>query len=252
MGAALAAIMWAYDGWGNVTVVAEEIRDPQRTIPRALVAGVALVTLLYVGANVAYHRTLNCDEIAHSIPAVPVTERLLGTLGLPVIMTMLMISMSGAMNGNLLVGPRVMFAAARDYPLFRWFDRLSPRTGVPVRATAAMALWAIVLILLGDVTRDETKPLAQVLINYCIFGGSIFYFSAVLAVFVLRYRRPDVARPYRTWGYPVVPAVFLAFYLFFLVNMFCAQPFESSAGLGFIALGLVLYAIAVWRGRAVA
>ncbi len=253
MGAALAAIMWAYDGWGNVTVVAEEVRQPEKTIPRALIAGVALVTVLYVGANLAYVRTLSVGQVAGEfIPAVAVGEKLMGTFSKPLILTMLMISMAGALNGNILVGPRVLFAVARDYPFLRCFDRLNHRTGVPVRATAAMALWAVILILLGDVTREEGVPLSEVLINYCIFGGSIFYFSAVLAVFVLRRRQPDRPRPYRTWGYPLVPAVFLLFYLFFLVNMFLGRPFESSAGLGFIALGLVLYAVAVWRGQAAA
>ena len=114
-------------------------------------------------------------------------------------------------------------------------------------ATAAMCALGDVLILLGDLTRDRGVPLSDVLTNYCIFGGSIFYFSAVLAVFVLRSRRPDAARPYRTWGYPVVPAVFLLFYLFFLVNLFWSRPHGVGRGLGFIAAGLVVYAL--FRGR---
>ena len=243
MGAALAAIMWAYDGWGNVTVVAEEIRQPEKAIPRALIAGVTLVTLLYFGANLAYHLTLPVAEIAGEfIPAVAVAQKLLPAVGQPLILAMLMISMSGALNGNILVGPRVLFAVARDYRFLSPLSRLNPRTNVPVLATGAMAGWAIILILLGDLTREEQVPLSEVLINYCIFGGSIFYFSAVLAVFVLRQTRADTPRPYRTWGYPFVPFVFLLFYAFFLVNLFRSRPFESGVGLGFIALGLALYA----------
>ncbi len=251
IGAALAAIMWAYDGWGNVTVVAEEVRQPEKSIPRALIAGVTLVTLLYLGANVAYHLTLPVAQIAGEfIPAVAVAEKLLPAFGKPLILGMLMISMAGALNGNILVGPRVLFAVARDYRFLSAFNCLSPHTGVPVRAIAAMSAWAIILILLGDVTREEGVPLSEVLTNYCIFGGSIFYFSAVLAVFVLRRRQPDTPRPYRTWGYPLVPLVFLLFYAFFLVNMFRSRPLESGVGLGFIGLGLVLYALLARGDRA--
>jgi APA family basic amino acid/polyamine antiporter len=244
IGAALAAIMWAYDGWGNVTVIAEEIRQPEKAIPRALIAGVTLVTLLYFGANLAYHLTLPVAAIASEfIPAVAVAQKLLPAIGAPLILGMLMVSMAGALNGNILVGPRVLFAVARDYRFLAPFSRLNPRTGVPVLATAAMSGWAIILILLGDLTRAEGVPLSEVLINYCVFGGSIFYFSAVLAVFVLRTRQPDKPRPYRTWGYPFVPFVFLLFYSFFLVNLFRSGPKEAGMGLGFIALGLVVYAL---------
>jgi basic amino acid/polyamine antiporter, APA family len=243
IGAALAAIMWAYDGWGNVTVVAEEVRQPEKTIPRALIAGVILVTLLYFGANLAYHLTLPVEQIqAADAPAVAVGKKLLPRFGEPLILGMLMISMSGALNGNILVGPRVLFAVARDHRFLSAFSRLHARTGTPVLATAAMCCWAIILILIGDWMRAE-RPLSEVLTNYCMFGGSIFYFSAVLAVFVLRARRPNAPRPYRTWGYPVVPIVFLAFYSFFLNNLYWSRPFESRVGLGFIAAGMLVYAV---------
>ncbi len=104
-----------------------------------------------------------------------------------------------------------------------------------------MCAWAIVLILLADVGSQTDEPLFDRLTNYCIFGGSIFYFSTVLAVFVLRIRRPDAARPYRAWGYPVLPAVFVTFYLVFVANLFVSRPRESSVGLLFILAGLVVY-----------
>ena len=102
-----------------------------------------------------------------------------------------------------------------------------------------MCSWAIVLILLADVGSQTDDPLFQRLMNYCIFGGSIFYLSAVLAVFVLRTARPDAVRPYRTWGYPVLPAVFVTFYLVFIVNLFFSRPRRSSVGLLFILAGLI-------------
>ncbi len=126
IGVALAAIMWAYDGWGNVTVLAEETRNPERTIPRALVGGVLLVTLLYFGANVAYHLTLSVDQIAaSSIPAVAVARRLLPSGGEALVYGMLMVSLTGALNGNILVGPRVVFAVSRDHRFLSFFNRLS-------------------------------------------------------------------------------------------------------------------------------
>jgi len=242
IGVALAAIMWAYDGWGNVTVLAEELRDPQRTIPRALVGGVLLVTLLYLGANVAYHLTLSVDEIGHSfIPAVEVAKRLLPAGGEALVYGMLMVSLAGALNGNVLVGPRVMFAVSRDHGFLSFFTSLSPRTHVPVRATVAVCGWAIVLVLLADVGSGSDEPLFDRLTNYCVFGGSIFYLSAVLAVFVLRVRRPDAVRPYRAWGYPLLPAVFVAFYCAFIGSLFFERPRESSLGLLFIVVGLIVY-----------
>ncbi|HEX4142489.1 MAG TPA: amino acid permease [Pirellulales bacterium] len=248
IGAALAAIMWAYDGWGNVTVLAEELREPERTIPRALVGGVLLVTLLYLGANVAYHLTLSVDQIAaSSIPAVEVARLLLPDRGEALVFGMLMVSLAGALNGNILVGPRVVFAVSRDHRFLSFFNRLSPRTQAPVRATVAMCTWAIVLILLADVGSQTDDPLFQRLMNYCVFGGSIFYLSAVLAVFVLRVQRPDAVRPYRTWGYPVLPAVFVGFYFVFIVNLFVSRPRESSVGLLFILAGLLVYRLLAQR-----
>ena len=155
-----------------------------------------LVTLLYLGANVAYHLTLSVDQIASSLtPAVEVARRLLPQGGEALVYGMLMVSLTGALNGNILVGPRVVFAVSRDHRFLSFFNHLSPRTQAPVRATVAMCAWAIVLIAMADVGSGTDEPLFDRLTNYCIFGGSIFYLSAVLAVFVLRRRRPDAVRP---------------------------------------------------------
>ncbi len=220
----------------------KKLRDPERTIPRALVGGVLLVTLLYLGANVAYHLTLTVDQIAASlIPAVEIAKRVLPRGGEALVYGMLMVSLTGALNGNILVGPRVVFAVSRDHRFLSFFNHLSPRTQAPVRATVAMCSWAIVLIVMADVGSVTDEPLFDRLTNYCIFGGSIFYLSAVLAVFVLRRQRPDAVRPYRAWGYPVLPAVFVTFYFVFILNLFYGRPRESSLGLLFILAGLIVY-----------
>jgi APA family basic amino acid/polyamine antiporter len=244
IGTALAAIMWAYDGWGNVTVIAGEIRDPERNVPRALTGGVLLVILLYFGANLAYHLTLPSDEIAKTfIPAQAVCEKLLPTFGGNLMLVMLVISLSGALNGNILVGPRVLFAAARDFWFLAPLRRVNRRSQTPVVAIIAECVWAIMLIVLADWSPDPDTPLYSWLTNYCVFGGSIFYFSAVLAVFVFRARRADMPRPYRVWGYPFTPALFVTFYLFLLASMVWAQPKVCLTGLLLIAAGVVVYCI---------
>jgi amino acid transporter len=244
IGAAVAAIMWAYDGWGNVTVVAEEIKHPERNLPVGLIAGVVILIALYTGANLAYHLTLPSAVIAdpaNACPAIPVCERLLPSFGAKLMRSMIMISVFGALSSNVLVGPRVLFAVARDHPFLGRFSRIHPTTRTPAWAIAGMCAWSCALILLGGLSWDPNAQLFNLMSEWTVFGGSIFYFSAVVAVFVLRRKRPDAARPYRTWGYPLVPLVFLAFYAFLLVTMFWENPPHRMIGLGLIALGAVVY-----------
>ena len=245
IGAALAGIMWAYDGWGMVTVVAEEIKRPERNVPLALGGGVLLLTILYTGANLGYHLTLPSAQLATSIiPAAEVSQALLGAWGQNLVLAMLMISIFGALNSNVLVGPRVIFAVARDNPFLGPLRHIDPRTGTPAIAIAALSLWSCALVLLGDFSPDESKTLFDVLINYTIFGGSMFYFAAVFSVFLFRRRRPGWPRPYRTWGYPYIPAVFIAFYVCLLASMLWSSLVECLAGLLLIALGLLPYRFA--------
>jgi basic amino acid/polyamine antiporter, APA family len=134
----------------------------------------------------------------------------------------------------------VVYAVARDYPAFSQLGRVHPKHHTPTRAIAVMSAWAVVLIWLGQVLPVKTQ-LPNLLTNYCIFGGSIFYFSAVLAVFVLRRTRPDAARPYRTWGYPVVPGIFVVFYVYLLISMLWGGPVESIAGLSLVVVGFLVH-----------
>ena len=242
IGAALALIMFAYDGWGNVTVVAEEIKEPQRNIPRALAGGVVLLIVLYMGANLAYHLTLSSERIAgEAVPAAAVAETLLPGWGEKLTLSMLMISIFGALNGNILAGPRVLFAVGRDNAALSVFRRVDPRFKTPALAIFALSLWAIILILAGGLSPYPDKRLYEVLVDYVIFGGSLFYLAAVVAVFVFRWKRPDMPRPYRAWGYPIVPAVFVLFYVYLLISLCVANPRESGIGLGLIASGMVVY-----------
>ncbi len=244
IGAAVAAIMWAYDGWGNVTVVAEEIHNPQRNLPFGLIVGVLLLIALYTGANLAYHLTLPSDVIAapdNVCPAIPVCERLFPSFGAKLMRSMIMISVFGALSSNVLVGPRVLFAVARDHAFLGPFSRIHPGTRTPAWAIAGMCLWSCVLILLGGLSWDPNAQLFNLMSEWTVFGGSIFYFSAVAAVIVLRFRRPHAERPYRTWGYPVVPLVFLVAYVFLLVSMLLENPGHRMVGLGLISIGAIVY-----------
>jgi APA family basic amino acid/polyamine antiporter len=238
----LFGIMWAYDGWGMVTVVAEEIRDPQRNVPRSLAYGVVFLTLIYFGANLAYHRTMSVETLASiDNAAEPVTREYLGDFMARLVQAMVMISVLGALNSNILVGPRVLFAAARDNPVIRRFAHVDPRFGTPALAIAGLSLWTCLLTLLGELVPHEGKRVFDVLTDYCVFGGSLFYLAGVVAVFVLRRKRPDAPRPYRTWGYPLVPLVFVAFYVMFLAFMLSYSWKESLLGLTLIAAGAVFY-----------
>ena len=256
IGTALAAIMWAYDGWGNVTVIAEEVHRPERNVPIALIAGVGILILLYTGANLAYHLTLTSAEIAASdCPAIAVCERLLPNFGARLMASMILVSVFGALNVNVLVGPRVLFAVSRDHRFLRQFSRIHPTTRTPAWAIAGMCGWACALVLLGGLSWTD-RPLYDIMTEWTVFGGSIFYFSAVLGVYLLRYRRPDAQRPYRTLGYPIVPAVFIIFYVGFLISMFLAQWQDRMIGLGLIATGRdCLLAVGresagqLWRGQ---
>lgn len=242
IGSAIAGIMWAYDGWGQVTVVAEEIKNPQRNLPLALGGGVLFLIVLYTGANLGYHLTLPSSEIAAAkIPAEAVTRALLGDFGARLVLSMLLVSAFGALNSNILVGPRVLFAVARDNVVLSPLRRIDPRFSTPALAIGVLSLWSVGLVLLGNLTPQPDKRLYDVLTDYAIFGGSMFYFAAVAAVFVFRFRQPDAPRPYRTWGYPVVPLVFLAGYVFIIGSMFVAAPTECLTGLLLIVVGLPFY-----------
>jgi basic amino acid/polyamine antiporter, APA family len=245
IGAALSAMMWTYDGWGNLTVVAEEVKSPGRAVPLALCGGLLIVIVLYVAVNVGLFYVASDATIAETmIPAGIVFERAFGEQGKHLLAVMLLVSVFGALNQNILTGPRVLFAAGRDYASLAVLRRIDSRTGTPAVAIAALSVWACVLVLFGDIgisaaKLSEGRRLFDVLTDYCIFGGSIFYLLAVLAVFVLRVKLPDAARPYRTPLYPYVPAAFVAFYVWLLAMMAVANPREAVAGLSFVAVGLV-------------
>lgn len=238
--AALVAALWAYDGWNNVSMVASEVRNPQRNLPRALAGGTFAVIVIYVLANAAYFRVLSAAEVATSERvAAEMMHRLLDAPGAAAVSIAAMISIFAALNGSILSGSRVPYAAARDGYFFRSVAAVHPRYRTPGVSILALSAWAALLVFSG---RYEQ------LFTYVIFASWILYGMTTAAVIVLRIRRPDMPRPYRTLGYPWVPAVFVLVALALVISTLIDSPRESIMGLGLIVLGLPFYFY--WRPKA--
>lgn len=236
LGAAMLGALWAYDGWSNVAPLMGELRDPKRNAPRVFIGGMVVVGTLYVLVTLAYFYVLTPTEIA-SIPAsssvgTEVLRRFLGPMAVTVLAGMLMLSAFGSQQASALAGARISYAMSRDGLFFRGLSELSPRTRVPVRAILAQAAWATVLALSG--TYDTLTDAAM-------FGAWLFYGLAVSTVFVFRRTAPQAERPYRCFGYPVVPAVFLLLAGAVILNTFIATPRQAILGAGLMLLGLPFY-----------
>lgn len=251
---ALLAVMWAYDGWHQVAPISEEIVDPQRNVPRALLGGVLILMALYVGANLAYHGVLSMSELAAAGDngAKAMATKALGAAGGSLVTAIIVCSTFGTMCNNLLTTPRIPFAMARDGLALKSIGSVHPRFRTPAMAIGVQASMAAVMVLGSALwvlaTTDPNSPTAAAqgsmfgkLTDFAVFTGSIFYGLGVLAVIVLRRTRPNLQRPYRTWGYPLVPILFLAAYAWFLYEVYRGQPFEANVGLGIVAGLFVAY-----------
>jgi APA family basic amino acid/polyamine antiporter len=290
-GAALIAVLWAYHGWMNIAPVAEEVKDPQKNIPRALLLGVGLVIGLYLGANLAYSLVIPQNDLWRMTDA-PLTEppriplagsetpldqqsgaaisnldptvavgfsrQLFGPLGVAVAAAMVLTSAFGALNGNLLVGPRLLFAMGLDGLAPRPLQRLHPNWRTPVLATAVLAGWAVLLVvgvaavltvqsLLGWKLVKAGTSSFDALTDFAMFGAIIFETLAVATVFVFRWRRPDAERPYRCIGYPVVPGLYVGVMALVAVYYVVGDKLPIAlVGLAFMAVGTAVYGV-MWR-----
>ncbi len=232
-GVALVASLWAYKGWEIVTFSAGEMKNPTRDLPLGLLAGSALVLVLYLVANAAYLWIFPIERIAGSTRiAADVMGVLFGPAGAALIAAVILCSIAGAANGNVLTAPRVFYAMARDGVFFKQLAAVHPAYHTPHVSILAMGAWAAVLTLSGTFEQLAT---------YVVFGQWIFFGLTVGAVFILRRTRPDLPRPYRTWGYPVTPAIFIAASFYIAVNTLITQPLNALAGLAIIALGVPAY-----------
>jgi basic amino acid/polyamine antiporter, APA family len=238
-GVALIACLLAYDGWVQVTYVAGEIKNPNRNILMALAGGVGGCIIIYVLANLAYLHVLSIPEIAASDHVgATAAERVLGASGGRLVAAVILLSIIGTLNGCFLTSPRVYFAQAKDGLFFAKFTEVHPRFRTPSFAIVAQAGWALVLLLSGTY---------ETLIDYAMFALWIFYGLMVLGVILLRRSRPDLPRPYKMWGYPVTPVIFVAVAGYFIGNTAINRPGPSLAALGLIASGVPVYFL--WKKK---
>ncbi len=236
-GVALIACLLAFDGWVQLTFVAGEIRNPQRNVLRALALGSLACMAIYLLANLAYLRVLSIPEIAASEHVgAAAAERAMGAAGGRLVSAIVLISILGTINGCFLTSPRFYFAQAADGLFFRKFAEVHPRFGTPAFAVAAQAAWSILLVVTGSY---------EALLEYAMLNMWLFYGLMVAAVIVLRRTRPEAPRPYRMWGYPATPLLFIAVTVWFLGNMLVTRPGPSLASLALTATGLPVYYL--WR-----
>lgn len=231
--AALVAALWAYDGWNNVSMVASEIREPRRNLPLALIWGTAAVMVIYLLANAAYFYVLSPAEVAGSSRvAGDMMGKVLGRAGADAVAIAAMISIFAALNGSILTGSRVPYALARDGYFLRSFATVHPAFRTPGVSILGLSAWSALILLSGQYDQ---------LFTCVIFASWLLYGMTTAAVIVLRRKRPDMPRPYRTWGYPVVPVLFVLSAIFLVLSTLFDSPRESLLGLALIFLGLPFY-----------
>lgn len=236
-GVAVIAVLWAYDGWADLTFMAGEVRDPGRTLPRALLGGTLAIVGVYLLVNLAYLYLLPVEEMAGSkLVATAAAEKIFMTAGASVVAAMVMVSAFGALNGSTMTGPRIFFAMADDGLFFRPIAGVHSKYQTPYMAIGLAAALGVIYV--------SVRSFEQ-LADAFILGIWPFYILAVGAVFILRRRRPDLERPYRTVGYPVVPLVFMLASIAMLLNSLIRQPGTTMISFGVIAAGIPAYHI--WR-----
>src|SRR3989442_4135 len=237
---AMVAILWAYDGWGDLAFVGGEVKDPERNLPRAMFIGTGSVVALYLAANLVYLHLIPVQQMKGAeLVAADVARMLMGSAGLVAVSAAVAVSTFGTLNGSRVTAPRIFFAMAEDGVFPKAIARVDPRTGAPTGAIVLAGCLGALFVLVRKFTE---------LADQFIIGIWPFYALAVAAVFVLRRRLPSVERRYRTWGYPVVPALFLLGALFVLGNYLVSEPLLFWLDVGVILLGIPVYV--AWRWAA--
>ncbi|MDO8730783.1 MAG: amino acid permease [Candidatus Omnitrophota bacterium] len=232
-GVALVFVLWTYGGWTESAYVAEEIHDPHRNLPWSILLGLSVVTLLYLAVNWVYMRVIPLSEMPGTpLVAAEVMRRALGPAGATVTSLMIASSAFGALNGYILTSGRILMAVGQDHPLFSRLAALHPVFATPARALAFNAAIAVLLVWVG--TFDQIVTYSTVVI-------SVFFALAALAVIVLRVKDPATPRPYRVWGYPVTPVLFVLALGLFVANITWTQPKEAVFGFLLAAAGLPVY-----------
>jgi APA family basic amino acid/polyamine antiporter len=238
-GVALVATFWAYKGWESATYSAGEVKQPERNMPLGILIGLVVIIGLYLLANLAYLYVLPAAQIAQTPRvAAEAMKAAVGPAGASIISFVILFSIMGAANQNLLCSPRVYFAMSRDGLFFKGIARIHPRFLTPHISIIAISLWSIVLSLTGTFEQ---------LFTYVIFGQWLFFGLTAASVFILRKKRPDLPRPYKTWGYPLTPAIFILAALLISLNSLITDFRHSRWGLIIILLGIPAYFY--WKGK---
>lgn len=232
-GLALVTVLWAYDGFADVSFAAGEVTDPARNLPRAILIGTLAIIGIYLAANAAYLYVLPVEAIGRSpLVAADVMSVLFGRSGAALVSLFVMIASFSSLNGSMLAAPRVFFAMASDGLFFEAMGRVHPRYGTPYLAIVLSAVLGMLLVLSRGF---------EALTNTFVLAVWPFYALSVAAIFRLRRRRPDLPRPYRVIGYPIVPAVFIAAVVFFVVNALVIDPLPTSITFAVILAGVPVY-----------
>ena len=241
---ALIAALWAYDGWNLVTTVAGEIKQPQRSLPIALILGVATVAVLYMLVNAAVQYVMPAAAVAASPrPASDAMQLAMGAAGAAIVSAGMAISMLVTLNGSTMTGARVPFALARDRYFFQGLAKVHPRFHTPSTALVVQAILAIMFLLFAGSFQE--------LFSVTLFGEWLFYMLVTSTVFIFRWREPNAERPYKTWGYPVVPGLFMVASAVLLYYTFSANLRNSFVGSALILAGVpVFYAFQRRRASA--
>ncbi len=233
MGIALVAVTWTVGGWEYVTFAAGEIKNPKKNLPLALIIGTALILVLYIMINIAYLKVLPMDSLIGELKVGEATAKSLYGPGIAgAFVVVVIISMFGSLNGNILVGPRISYAMAKDELFFSKAADVHPKFHTPGNAIMIQGVWASVLALSG--TFEE-------IITLVVFVNFMMWIAASSTVFVLRKKQPELERPYKVWGYPYVPAFFIIFSSAIMINTFFESPQQSLMGIGLTLLGIPAY-----------
>lgn len=236
LGLAIAGAFWAYDGWNNLTFVAGEIKQPQRNVPLGLLFGTLIVIIVYMLINAAYLYVLPIEKMAESpLVAATAAEVVFGSSGAAVISIAVIISTFGALNGSILATARVCFAMARSNMFFKSLDKIHPKFATPHTSLVAQGLWSCLFVLSGSF---------DTITDYVMFAAWLFYMLGAYGVIILRKKMPDVHRPFKVWGYPYTPMIFVIFSFLFLLNTLISDYKNAAMGSLLILIGLPLY---FWR-----
>lgn len=232
-GVSLIAVSWAFDGWNNINYVAGEIKNPKRNLPFSLVAGTLIITVLYGLVNYVYLYALPIGEMAGNVRiAETASSALFGDTAAGLVSAAVLISVFGALNGSVIVGPRVFYAMANDGLFFRKVAEVHPKYRTPGFSIFVQAVWSCILTVTGSFEQIFT---------FVMFVTIFFWIAATASVFTLRKKRPDMPRPYKTWGYPFTPLLFIVVSVGILVNTLIERPVESLAGVFMVACGIPVF-----------